>query len=62
MPDSSYTMVMMYYAVDVVCMMLLRPLVSAKLVQHRGTRSIYAALYFLPILLVLHAVFAGLIC
>lgn len=57
-----YTLVMVYYALCVVMLMLVRPLLSTHLVQGKGTRSIYAALYFLPILLVTHAVFAGVLC
>ncbi|ELU02906.1 hypothetical protein CAPTEDRAFT_151190 [Capitella teleta] len=56
-----YTIVMIYYALDLLCMMLARPLLSAKFVNNRGTKSIYAALYFIPVLIVSHAVLAGLI-
>ncbi|XP_050406859.1 JNK1/MAPK8-associated membrane protein [Patella vulgata] len=56
-----YTMVMVYYAFSLVFLMAIRPIVSYKLVDGRGTKSIYAALYFLPILIVVHAVFAGLL-
>ncbi|XP_071079566.1 JNK1/MAPK8-associated membrane protein-like [Haliotis cracherodii] len=56
-----YTMVMVYYAISLVLLMLIRPVISYKLVEGRGTKSIYAALYFLPILIVLQAVFGGLL-
>ncbi|XP_069117426.1 JNK1/MAPK8-associated membrane protein-like [Argopecten irradians] len=56
-----YTISMIYYAFCLVLMMLVRPFVSYKFVQSRGTKSIYAALYFLPILIVLQAVFGGLL-
>ena len=59
---SSYTLVFLQYAFNLVCLLLLRPLISAKLTQHGGTKSIYAALYFLPILICAHAVLAGFIC
>ena len=52
---------MIYYAFGVVTMMLIRPALSTHLVMRRGTKSIYAALYFFPILVVMHAVLAGLI-
>ena len=58
----SYTLVFLHYAFSLVCLLLCRPLVSAKLTQHAGTKSIYAALYFLPILICTHAVLAGFIC
>ncbi len=57
-----YTIVMVYYAFGLVAMMLVRPILSAKFVHNRGTKSIYAALYFFPILVVIQAVFAGLLC
>lgn len=56
-----YTMVMIYYAFSLVLMLLLRPFVSYKFVESRGTKSIYAALYFLPILIITQAIFGGLI-
>ena len=58
----SYTLVFLYYAFSLVCLLLFRPLISVKLTQDGGTKSIYAALYFLPILVCLHAVLAGFIC
>ncbi|KAL3874476.1 hypothetical protein ACJMK2_037490 [Sinanodonta woodiana] len=56
-----YTMVMIYYAFSLLMLMLIRPLVSVNFVESRGTKSMYAALYFLPILIVLQAVFGGLL-
>ncbi|KAK3588859.1 hypothetical protein CHS0354_025836 [Potamilus streckersoni] len=56
-----YTMVMIYYAFSLLMLMLMRPLISVKFVESRGTKSMYAALYFLPILIVLQAVFGGLL-
>lgn len=56
-----YTIVMVYYAFSLLFMMCLRPLVSIKFVDCMGTKSIYAALYFLPILIVVQAVFGGLL-
>lgn len=57
-----YTIVMIYYAFSLLLMMLLRPAISYKFTQRRGTKSIYAALYFHPILIVLQAVLSGLLC
>lgn len=56
-----YTIVMIYYAISLVLMMLVRPFLCYKLVDGRGYKSIYAALYFLPVLIVSQAVFSGLI-
>ena len=57
-----YTIVMIYYAFSLVLMMLFRPFISYKFVDGRGNKSIYAALYFLPVLIITQAVFGGLIC
>lgn len=43
-------------------MLLIRPLIAKKFLPKQGRLSIYAALYFYPILALLHAVGAGLIC
>ncbi|CAL1529674.1 unnamed protein product [Lymnaea stagnalis] len=56
-----YTMVMIYYVFSLLFMMLLRPIISYKLPGCQGYRSIYAALYFLPILILIHAVLGGVI-
>lgn len=56
-----YTIVMIYYAFSLLLMMLFRPAISYKFTQRRGTKSIYAALYFHPILIVLQAVLSGLL-
>lgn len=56
-----YTIIMVYYAFSLLLLMLLRPIISIYFVESKGTMSIYAALYFLPLLIVLQAVFGGLI-
>ncbi len=53
---------MIYYAFGLIAMMIVRPILSAKFFHGRGSKSIYAALYFFPILVVVQAVFAGLLC
>lgn len=62
----SYTIVLIYYAFCLVLMMLLRPLLVKKIACGLGKsdrfKSIYAALYFFPILTVLQAVGGGLLC
>lgn len=60
-----YTIVLIYYAFCLVMMMLLRPLLVKKIACGLGKsdrfKSIYAALYFFPILTVLQAVGGGLL-
>ncbi|XP_062863317.1 JNK1/MAPK8-associated membrane protein [Trichomycterus rosablanca] len=60
-----YTIVLIYYAFCLVLMMLLRPLLVKKIACGLGKtdrfKSIYAALYFFPILTVLQAVGGGLL-
>ncbi|NWQ75538.1 JKAMP protein, partial [Columbina picui] len=60
-----YTIVFKYYAFCLVLMMLLRPLLVKKIACGLGKsdrfKSIYAALYFFPILTVLQAVGGGLL-
>uniref|UniRef100_A0A803VZV4 JNK1/MAPK8 associated membrane protein n=1 Tax=Ficedula albicollis TaxID=59894 RepID=A0A803VZV4_FICAL len=60
-----YTIVFIYYAFCLVLMMLLRPLLVKKIACGLGRsdrfKSIYAALYFFPILTVLQAVGGGLL-
>lgn len=62
----SYTIVFIYYAFCLVLMMMLRPLLVKKIACGLGKsdrfKSIYAALYFFPILTVLQAVGGGLLC
>ncbi|CAH2328752.1 JNK1 MAPK8-associated membrane isoform X1 [Pelobates cultripes] len=60
-----YTIVFIYYAFCLVLMMLLRPLLIKKIACGLGKsdrfKSIYAALYFFPILTVIQAVGGGLL-
>lgn len=55
-------MVFVFYALGIVLMLLIRPLIVRKFLPKQGKFSIYAALYFYPILALLHAVGGGLIC
>lgn len=43
-------------------MLLIRPWVCSKYFPRRGRMSIYAAMYFIPILIFAHAIMGGLIC
>ncbi|CAL7951103.1 unnamed protein product [Xylocopa violacea] len=56
-----HTMVFVFYALGTAIMLLIRPIIVKKFSPKRGIFSIYAALYFYPILAVLHAVGGGLI-
>ncbi|KAF7418633.1 hypothetical protein HZH68_001286 [Vespula germanica] len=56
-----YTMVFVFYALGIVIMLILRPMIAKKFLPKHGKFSIYAALYFYPILALLHAVGGGLI-
>ncbi|XP_006616575.1 JNK1/MAPK8-associated membrane protein [Apis laboriosa] len=56
-----YTMVFIFYALGTAIMLIIRPIVSKKFLPRQGKFSIYAALYFYPILALLHAVGGGLI-
>lgn len=56
-----YSMVLYYYAFSVLLLLLCRPLLSIKMCNGQGRMSIYAALYFLPVIAMIHATCAGLI-
>ncbi|XP_011496481.1 PREDICTED: JNK1/MAPK8-associated membrane protein [Ceratosolen solmsi marchali] len=56
-----YTMVFVFYAFAIVIMLIVRPFIAGKFLPKKGKFSIYAALYFFPILALLHAVGSGLI-
>ena len=55
-------MVFVFYAFAVVIMLMVRPFIAKKFLPKKGKLSIYAALYFFPILALLHAIGSGLIC
>lgn len=56
-----YTMIFIFYALCGILMLLFRPLLSSKFLPRRGRTAIYAALYFLPALSVIHAIGGGLL-
>ncbi|PFX33404.1 JNK1/MAPK8-associated membrane protein-like [Stylophora pistillata] len=56
-----YTIVLMYYALSVGLLFLFRPIISHQFCDGQGRNSTYAAMYFLPCLAVVHALFGGLI-
>ncbi|KAF7990820.1 hypothetical protein HCN44_000625 [Aphidius gifuensis] len=56
-----YTMVFVFYSLGAIIMLLIRPLIVRKFLPKRGKLTVYAALYFYPILALSHAVGGGLI-
>lgn len=54
-------MVLVFYLLCIVLMMLVRPWLN-KVYMKSGKTAVYCALYFLPILALLHTVAGGLIC
>lgn len=54
-----YTMVFQFLALCLGFLLILRPLVSTRLSTARSKNAIYKALYFLPGLALIHAVFGG---
>ena len=56
-----YTMIFVFYGFCGLIMLILRPFLASKLLPRRGRSSVFAALYFLPILALIQAVFGGLV-
>lgn len=56
-----YTMVFVFYAFNLFIMMLIRPWLCNKYLPRQGKMSIYAAMYFIPVLSLIHALLAGLL-
>lgn len=56
-----YTMVFIFYALGTAIMLIIRPIIAKKFLPKKGKFTIYAALYFYPILALLHAVGGGII-
>lgn len=55
-------MVLIFYALGIVIMLIIRPWLAHFFLPKIGKVTIYAALYFFPVLALLQAVFGGLIC
>lgn len=55
-------MVFIFYALGTTIMLIIRPIIAKKFLPKKGKFTIYAALYFYPILALLHAVGGGIIC
>lgn len=43
-------------------MLVIRPWICQKFLPRQGKQAIYAAMYFIPILILIHAIIGGLIC
>uniref|UniRef100_A0A6M2DWC6 Putative jnk1/mapk8-associated membrane protein n=1 Tax=Xenopsylla cheopis TaxID=163159 RepID=A0A6M2DWC6_XENCH len=56
-----HTMGFVFYGLCIISMLSIRPYLSKKYLPHTGKMAIYYALYFFPILGLLHAVAGGLI-
>ena len=55
------TIILCFYLLCVINMMLIRPFLNHKFMKN-GKTAVYSALYFFPILSLLHTVAGGLIC
>lgn len=58
---SRQTVVLVFYFLALVMMMLVRPLLNVYVLKS-AKPALYSALYFLPVLSVIHCLFCGLIC
>ncbi|KAJ8928223.1 hypothetical protein NQ314_019287 [Rhamnusium bicolor] len=56
-----YTIVFLFYGLSLVLMLLIRPWVCRKYLPRQSKMSIYAAMYFIPILVLIHALVGGLL-
>lgn len=56
-----YSIVFIFYALSLLFMLLVRPWLSSRLLPGSGRNAVYAALYFLPILSLVHAILGGLV-
>ena len=56
-----YTIVFLFYFLCLITMLLTRPFIASKFYPRRGGATVYAAMYFLPVLAVMHGVLGGLV-
>ncbi|EDO44415.1 predicted protein [Nematostella vectensis] len=56
-----YTIVLTFHAIAVTMLILIRPVLSHRMCAGSGLSSIYAAMYFLPVLAAVHALLGGLL-
>lgn len=55
-------MVLIFYAMGIIIMLIIRPFLTHFFLPKVGKVTIYAALYFYPILMLLQAVLGGVMC
>lgn len=56
-----YTIVFLFFVLSLLLMLIVRPWVCNKYLPRQSKKSIYAALYFIPILVLVHALVGGLL-
>ncbi|KAF0310631.1 JNK1/MAPK8-associated membrane protein [Amphibalanus amphitrite] len=56
-----YSMVFLYYTLSLVAMVTIRPWLAARYLPGSGSRAVFTALYFFPSLVLVHAIFAGIL-
>jgi len=56
-----FSIVYVFLGLCLLSMIIIRPLLASKLLPGRGRNSIYAALYFLPIIAFVHSVLGGVV-
>lgn len=58
---SRQTMILVFYLLCIIMMMIIRPILNVHFLKN-GRNAVYSALYFIPILGLLHTIVGGLIC
>ncbi|XP_019881553.1 JNK1/MAPK8-associated membrane protein [Aethina tumida] len=56
-----YTIVFLFYGLSLLLMLLIRPWICRRVFPRQSKMSIYAAMYFIPILVLIHALIGGLL-
>ncbi|CAG9820324.1 unnamed protein product [Phaedon cochleariae] len=56
-----YTTVFLFYGLSLLMMIFVRPWVCNKFTRHKCKMSIFAAMYFIPVLVLMHALIGGLL-
>ncbi|KAG5889412.1 hypothetical protein JTB14_018286 [Gonioctena quinquepunctata] len=57
-----YSTVFLFYGLCLLLMLLIRPWACKRFLPRQSKMSIYAAMYFIPILVLKHALIGGLLC
>jgi len=56
-----FSIVYLFFGLNLLALVIVRPWLSSRLLPGRGRRAVYAALYFLPIYMLIHTMLGGLI-